>query len=189
MTAAALPDLAGAWLLVIDMQRIFAEPDSPWATPDFAAAQQGVDRLLPAFAGRTAFTRFVAPAHPAGAWADYYRDWPFALDPAHADQYALVDGYARHGEPVIDRSGFGKWDATTAARLDRPGTIVLAGVSTDCCVLSTALAAVDDGVRIVVAADACAGLSAADHQRALDAMALFAPNVAIADTGRVLQAV
>ncbi|HWT33381.1 MAG TPA: isochorismatase family protein, partial [Microbacterium sp.] len=60
-------------------------------------------------------------------------------------------------------------------------------VSTDCCVLSTALGAADAGVRIRVAADACAGLSDADHQRALDAMALYAPLIEISDSTEILR--
>jgi nicotinamidase-related amidase len=57
--------------------------------------------------------------------------------------------------------------------------LVLAGVSTDCCVLSTALAAADDGRFVQVVADACAGASDEDHQRALDAMALYRPLITI----------
>ena len=59
-------------LAVIDMQRVFAEPGSPWATPRFAEAAAGVRRLLPAFAEWVTFTRFVAPDEPAGAWRAYY---------------------------------------------------------------------------------------------------------------------
>ncbi len=51
-------------LAVIDMQRVFAEPDSPWATPRFAEAAAGVRRLLPAFDDRVTFTRFLAPGNP-----------------------------------------------------------------------------------------------------------------------------
>jgi nicotinamidase-related amidase len=64
--------------------------------------------------------------------------------------------------------------------------VVLAGVSTDCCVLSTAIAAADAGVRVSVVQDACAGLSTADHQRALDAMALYGPLIEITTAAAVL---
>ena len=57
--------------------------------------------------------------------------------------------------------------------------MVLAGVSTDCCVLSTALAAADAGVRVRVVADACAGVSEAGHERALAAMALKANDATV----------
>jgi nicotinamidase-related amidase len=53
--------------------------------------------------------------------------------------------------------------------------MVLAGVSTDCCVLSTALPAADAGVKVRVAADACAGATDETHRQALELMALYAP--------------
>ena len=52
---------------------------------------------------------------------------------------------------------------------------MLAGVSTDCCVLSTAVAAADAGVPVQVVADACAGVDDAAHGKALDVLALYAP--------------
>lgn len=63
---------------------------------------------------------------------------------------------------------------------------MLAGVSTDCCVLSTALAAADAGVRVRVVADACAGATDADHERALLAMALYAPLITLTTVDAVL---
>jgi nicotinamidase-related amidase len=172
----ARPLTAGTWLVVIDMQAVFADPASGWAVPRFAAAAAEVDRLRPAFAGRTVHTRFVAPAEPAGAWRAYYRDWPWALQPPEAPLWDLV---GNPGGPVLDRPTFGKWgpelDAATVGRRD----LVLAGVATDCCVLSTALAAADGGVRVRVAADACAGATDADHERALAAMALYTPLITL----------
>jgi nicotinamidase-related amidase len=53
-------------------------------------------------------------------------------------------------------------------------------------VLSTALAAADAGRAVVVAADACAGLSEHDHERALAALALYAPLITIATVDEVL---
>jgi nicotinamidase-related amidase len=60
-------------------------------------------------------------------------------------------------------------------------------VATDCCVLSTALAAADAGVRVRVVADGCAGSTDVNHQRALDAMAGWAPPlIEITDSATVL---
>ena len=72
-----------------------------------------------------------------------------------------------------------------AAVVGPDAPLVLTGVSTDCCVLSTALAAADAGRFVTVVADACAGLSDADHQRALDAMALYAPLITITSVAEV----
>ena len=82
--------------------------------------------------------------------------------------------------------GWSEKIAATRAALGGAEDIVLTGVSTDCCVLSTALAAADDGVRVRVAADACAGLSDLDHRRALDAMALYAPLIEVTTVDTVL---
>ena len=64
--------------------------------------------------------------------------------------------------------------------------IVLAGVSTDCCVLSTALAAADAGARVTVATDACAGSTAENHAAALHVMGLYPPQITLATTAEVL---
>lgn len=184
------PGLDGrAWLVVVDMQNVFARPQSQWCTPGFDAILDNTRSLVEAFRERVVFTRFVAPEDPEGAWRDYYRAWPFALVPASSPIYDLVETLPHHGHRVVSRSTFGKWD-------DRPGslrevtsgarTLVLSGVSTDCCVLSTALAAADAGVEVRVVADACAGLSPTDHRRALDAMSLYAPLVTLTSTADVL---
>jgi nicotinamidase-related amidase len=54
-------------------------------------------------------------------------------------------------------------------------------------VLSTALAAADAGVYVHVVADACAGVSPADHARALEAMSLYAPLITLTSTQDVVR--
>jgi nicotinamidase-related amidase len=131
------------------------------------------------------FTRFVAPADPWGAWIPYYEQWPFALVPPGDPLYQLTEPFGG-ATRVQTRETFGKWDAGFATAMEGSTEMVLTGVSTDCCVISTALAAADAGVHVRVAADACAGLSPADHQRALDAMALYAPLIEITSVDEVL---
>ncbi len=173
-----------AWLAVIDMQRVFADPASEWFAPRFAEITGPVGRLAGAFGNRTVFTRFVAPGAPAGAWADYYERWPFALRPPGADLYRLVDGFTP--AETLDAPTFGKWTPELAARVGDGGTLVLAGVSTDCCVLSTALAAADAGIRVRVVAEACAGSGDEAHRQALDIMRLYAPLVEVVSLADVL---
>jgi nicotinamidase-related amidase len=178
---------AAPWLVAIDMQVIFADPSSQWATPEYDRAAAGIKRLLPEFGDRVIFTRFVAPAKPHGAWVPYYELWPFALVPHDDRLYDLTDHFADRAPHIETRETFGKWDAAFAATMGGSTEMVLTGVSTDCCVISTALAAADAGVHVRVAADACAGLSPADHQRALDAMALYAPLIEITTVDDVLE--
>ncbi|HVH24135.1 MAG TPA: cysteine hydrolase [Pseudonocardia sp.] len=171
-------------LAVIDMQRVFAEPDSPWAAPRFAEIVPTVGALVEALAPEVTFTRFVAPAEPTGAWLDYYDQWPFARQPAEAPVWELVEPFG--GQPnSIDAPTFSKWGAPLAGRVGA-GPLFLVGVSTDCCVLSTAVAAADAGVPVRVVSDACAGADDDSHAKALDLMALYAPLIEIVPSAELL---
>jgi nicotinamidase-related amidase len=169
------------WLAVIDMQRVFAEPDSPWLAPRFAEIVGPVKQLVEAFGQRVTFTRFIAPDVPVGAWRRYYEQWPFALQPPDSRIYELVDDFAPDpaaGGPALAATTFGKW-GPELARSVGSGRLVLAGVSTDCCVLSTALAAADAGVGVQVVADACAGINDDSHDKALDILRLYGPLIEV----------
>jgi nicotinamidase-related amidase len=171
------------WLVVVDLQHVFGDPDSPWTAPRFDEVRPRVRDLATAFGERVVFTRFVAPAEPTGAWVDYYAQYPFALQPPDAPLYRLVEdpGPAR----VLDATTFGKWGPELAEVVDG-GPLTVAGVATDCCVVSTVLPAADAGVPVRVVTDACAGSSDDDHRRALDLMGLYAPLVQLTTTAEVL---
>ena len=171
------------WLVVVDLQHVFGDPASPWAAPRFAEARARIGRLVPAFGNRVVWTRFVAPAQPTGAWAGYYEQFPFALQPPDAPLYRLVDEPG--GAPVLDAPTFGKWGPELAAVVG-PGPVTVAGVATDCCVISTVLPAADAGVPVRVVGDACAGSTDEDHDRALRLMSLYAPLVELTTTDEVL---
>ncbi|MGW1208741.1 cysteine hydrolase family protein [Streptomyces sp. NPDC002499] len=175
-------------LTVIDMQRVFAEPDSPWATPRYTEAAAGVRRLLPAFGDRVAFTRFVAPAKPEGSWRPYYEQWPFARQPPDARLWDLTDDFTDRPGHVVTATTFGKWGPELAQHVGQDGRMVLAGVSTDCCVLSTALAAADAGIEVLVAADVCAGVDDDSHAKALHVMDLYRPLIRVTTAAELLEA-
>ena len=64
--------------------------------------------------------------------------------------------------------------------------LLLAGVSTDCCVITTALAAADAGAWVTVVSDACAGSTPDNHEAALTVMGLYSPQIEVATTSQVL---
>lgn len=170
-------------LAVIDLQNVFADPASEWFTPRFAEVVPRIARLVTAFGDDVVFTRFIAPAKPEGAWKQYYEQWPFALQPPESPLYQVVDAF--HPQSTVDATTFGKWTPRMATRVGG-ARLVLAGVSTDCCVLSTALAAADAGVSVTVVSDACAGVDDESHAKALDIMRLYGPLVKVATTEEVL---
>ena len=164
------------WLVAIDLQHVFADASSEWRAPRFASVLDPVSALIARYRPRVVLTRFVAPARPDGAWVDYYRRFPWALQPSRSQLWDLVDGL--EGE-VLTTTTFGKWGPALQALVGPASRLVLAGVSTDCCVLSTALAAADAGVAVRVVREACAGADDAAHERALEAMAMYAPLVEV----------
>jgi nicotinamidase-related amidase len=177
------------WLLVIDPQHIFASPDSPWGSPMFAGILDPVHRLAEQYAGRTVLTRWVAPDPAQGSWGPYLEAWPFARVPATDPLYDLVDEVRDIDAAVVTATTFGKWGADLAALTGPTPHLVVAGVSTDCCVVSTALAAADAGATVTVVTDACAGSTPENHRAALDVMALYPPQITLTTTAEVMAGV
>lgn len=169
-------------LVVVDVQRVFADPDSAWAAPRFADIVANIEALVAVHSPDVVFTRFVAPTEPHGAWRDYYAQWPFALRPPEAPLWDLVPPFT--GRDTIDADTFGKWDDRLAAATG--DELVVAGVSTDCCVISTVLPAADAGRRVTVVRDACAGATDETHEQAIAVMSLYEPLVGIATTSELV---
>jgi nicotinamidase-related amidase len=178
----AVPPVADdGWLVVIDPQVVFADPaTSPWGSPMWADSVPVIADLAAAYGpDRTIVTRFVADPTLGGSWGPYYEAWPFALVPDADPLYAVVPELASAGERVVTAGTFGKWPALRELVGD-DAHLTLAGVSTDCCVLSTALPAADAGATVRVVGSACAGSSPDNHARALAAMELYAPQITLA---------
>ena len=173
-------------LVVIDMQVVFGDPTSQWFTPGYPEIEPTVVGLVDTFGNRVVFTRFIAPEKPTGAWIPYYELWPFALVPPNDPLYELMPTMASDGRPVVTETTFGKWGPQLAERVGPEGRIVLTGVSTDCCVLSTALAAADAGIEVTVVADACAGVDDATHAMTLEIMDLYRPLIRVSTVDKVL---
>ncbi|MDN5570599.1 MAG: cysteine hydrolase [Propionibacteriaceae bacterium] len=176
---------AQPWLVVIDPQRIFADPASEWASPMWPDAVRAIQSLLPQFPGRTIVTRWVPPRRRPGSWAAYMAAWPFADRPPRDPYFDLVPELADVESVVLDAPTFGKWPALQAVAGDTP-ELVLCGVATDCCVISTALPAADAGATITVVSDACAGSTPQHHAAALQVMGLYPPQITLATAAEVL---
>lgn len=178
-------------LIVIDMQRDFLDPDgaSALAGTDvsvLAAIVPQVAKLLLAARNSGLFVVHTREGH---------RPDLSDLTPQKRAQYAssgipvgekgplgrhFVRGEAGHAivpalsprgdEPVIDKPGFGAFYATDLATiLGARGIthLLIAGVTTQCCVHSTLREAVDRGYHCLTVADACATEDQALHEAVL----------------------
>jgi nicotinamidase-related amidase len=178
----------GALLAVIDMQRVFAEVDSPWSVPGFAGIISPIENLVRAYGDRVVFTRFIVPAVPEGSWVDYYREWSFILQPGAKELLDLAPPWSGRDLPIIDKPTFSAYGPELREHLSQGDTLVLCGVSTECCVLATALEAVDAGISVHLVSDACASVTQEAHEAALlVAQTGFAPMVTITSVEEELQ--
>lgn len=196
-------------LVVIDMQRDFLDVDGFCAVAgdDVAPLRATIPRVaaLSAAARRAGWTLF----HTREGYAPDMSDASAMKKERNVAGRAgplgrfLIRGEAGHdfipelrpapGEIVIDKPGFGAFHRTDFhAKLTALGieSLVLCGITTQCCVQSTMREAIDRGFRCLTVADACAAFEPAVHAAALSLIRaennLFGW---IATTGAVLAAV
>lgn len=171
------------WLVVIDMQRAFADPASAWATAGYADIEPVVASLAEQFEDRVVYTRFVRDPAEDRAWSAYYDRWSsFRLAPDDAAWDLTLDVPPQ--APVVSLGTFSKWGPELEAVLgDAP--LVMVGVATECCVLGTAYAAADAGRSVTVVADACAGATSELHSQALTLLDQLAPLVTVTTSDRL----
>jgi len=163
----------GATLVVIDMQRAFRD-EGQWQVPRYQEIVPVISRLHQLLGTGTVFTRFVRDEAETGAWAAYYRRWDGMRFPPGSDAWDItmdVPGEAT----VLNAPTFSKWGPELAALVPEGAEMVLTGVATDCCVLSTALGAVDAGRFVTVVSDACAAVSDEAQKQTLALLELLSP--------------
>ena len=183
--AAARPSAVPA-LVVIDMQQIFRDPASQWATGGYDAAAERIRLLVDAATGPVIWTRFVRDEHEPGSWRAYYDRWDECRDAPDSPVWALTMS-VREEHAVVSLPTFSKWgDELAALTADHP-ELTVCGVATDCCVLSTVLGAVDAGKAVTVVTDACAGATDEAHDQAVALMGMLAPMVRLAHAAELVE--
>ncbi|MGC5076647.1 cysteine hydrolase family protein [Agrococcus sp. DT81.2] len=183
--AEARPSAALPTLVVIDMQQVFRDPASQWATPGYDAAAECIRLLVDAADGPVIWTRFVRDPSESGAWQAYYERWDECREEPDSAAWDLTmpvgDEHA-----ILSLPTFSKWGDELAALTAEHPELVVCGVATDCCVLSTVLGAVDAGKFVTVVTDACAGATDEAHEQACALMGMLSPMVQLAGTADVV---
>ena len=110
----------------------------------------------------------------------------FADSPADDPLYEFVPELKGRGRECLTQHSFGKFGPGMEAITGAYPRLILTGVSTDCCVISTALPAADAGATITLVTDACAGSTPENHAAALTVLGLYAPQITLTTTDDVL---
>jgi len=178
--------LMAPWLVVIDPQVVFAEQDSQWAVPGFGQAMDVIADIAPRFGERVIVTRWLPGRARVGSWRAYFRRWQFADRLPTDPMFDLVSA-AKPLSPLasLDLPTFGKWGPAMRMLIGPTPHLVLTGFSTDCCVISTALAAADAGASVKVVSNACAASTTDGHDAALMLMNQFAPQIKVVASGQL----
>ncbi len=190
-------DIEDALHLNIDMQRLFSER-TDWHVRDFFSIVPTCAALLQHASDAALFARFVTPVtadDASGAWQRYYRRWSgVTLGQIAPELLDLIVDLTRLAPeaPVLDKAGYSAFsnpDFATLLVARNCRTLILSGIETDVCVLSTALEAVDRGLRVIVAQDAVASGSSDGHRAALDILKQrFDMQVELAGTAEIIEA-
>lgn len=185
---------ASAIHLCLDMQNLLG-PESPWHAPWALKVLPRLLRLAERKADATIFTRFVLPPRPdamPGQWQRYFARWQVLAD--QPELFNLLPPLPDLCPPavILDKpvysafAGHKLQDLLQARGID---ALVVSGAETDICVLSTVLAAIDLGYRVVIVQDALCSSVDQTH----DALMAFyhqrlGQQVEIADVETVLSA-
>jgi nicotinamidase-related amidase len=179
------------------MQRVFSS-EGPWPLAWMERVLPNVVKLVERAPNRTVFTRFLTPQSVEdlpGQWRAYYAKWSNVTRERLDNRLLnLMAELERHLPPA---SVFDKWFYSAFAnpelhkflRRNSIDTLIVSGSETDVCVLSTILAAVDYGYRIVMARDAVCSSSDASHDAMIDLFhRRFDVQVEVADVAEILAA-
>ena len=195
MTRLFGPIPASAIHLVVDMQELFRS-HGDWGTPALTEIVPPILRLLDARPERACFSRFIPPEKmedATGAWRRYYRRWHgVTLEKMDRDLVEIVPELLPWATWVIDKSGYsalGNASLRQAVSSPEGQCLILSGVETDVCVLSTVMEAIDLGLRVILAADAMASSVAQCHDLALQILEQrFDEQVEIATVDEIIAA-
>lgn len=169
-----------ALLLVVDMQVGFLNEYSSPIVPSVARLVRECDqRSLP-----IVFTKFIN--RPSSSFESFL-DWTSVREKPETD---LLREFSDLGDLVVEKYNYSAFtdelDRIVVKKNYR--TILIAGLSTESCVLKTAVDAFERGIRPIVVSDACASdQSPAVHLQALDLLTILIGGRQIKTIDRILR--
>lgn len=158
-------------ILVTDMQKAYLKGQK-WECPNINSVIEKIVQLLSECNCNVMFTAFTAPQNPTGQWIDYnYVNQDINSCPYKNEIIDRLKCYIKK-YPLVFKDKYSSLSnkSVTQAVYDiikNGGRVVITGVVSECCVLSTAMAAIDLGGKVIYIKDAVAG-SSKKHEKAVE---------------------
>ncbi|MBI5489771.1 MAG: cysteine hydrolase [Deltaproteobacteria bacterium] len=170
-----LPDLRRAALLIVDLERAFADPQGEAFLPASRAVLPRILALRDAFRTAGLPVAYTRHAHrPDECRGSMSRHWHWLIREGTPQADLIPELAPRRGEPVFRKAQYSAFRRTGLARWlrrCRTDTLVVAGVMTHLCVETTAREAFVRELDVIVPLDACASSDETLHLGALRALA------------------
>ena len=150
----------GDVLVVVDMQNAYLEGQC-WACTKTSACAENIAALIDGGVyDNVVFTEYLAPENPVGTWVTYNE----VNAEVNADAWLneIVDALKPYTEtyPLYSKSTYSSFgNPDFKSLMARAGRIAITSVMSECCVLATAIDAIDTGTPVVYLTDACSGFS------------------------------
>lgn len=172
--------------LIIDMQNGFMEQGAPVEVPMAREVVANINRIsaaMRASGGRNIFVRFTTPPEGGPSWSNFAVRMGEGAAP-HRDAFMPGAHYWQlwpglevlEGDQIVEKHRFsaftpGTSDLDQVLRAQGIDTVLITGTLTNCCCESTARDAMQNNYRVLIAADANAALTDAEHAATLHNMA------------------
>ena len=160
--------------VVVDMPNAYLE-DQCWACTKTSACAENIAALIDGgVCDNVVFTEYLAPENPVGTWVTYNEVNAEVNEDAWLNE--IVDALKPYTEtyPLYSKSTYSSFgNPDFKSLMARAGRIVITGVMSECCVLATAIDAIDTGTPVVYLTDACSG-STQEYEDMATAMMEFA---------------
>ncbi|WP_178842371.1 cysteine hydrolase family protein [uncultured Treponema sp.] len=150
-------------LLIIDMQNVY-DRGGKWECLDTRGAARNLLKIIDCGMENVIFTRFIADEiSPKGVWADYNKKYSDVNSDTYANQMLREFNEPLKKFPLYTKSVYSSLaipQVLEACRktAQKGGRVVVGGVVAECCVLSTVLALIDEGIYTIYLTDAVSGL-------------------------------
>ncbi len=146
-------------LLVIDMQNVYKK-GGKWECLDTEGAAANINKIIDSGMENVIFTRFIAnEENPSGVWKDYNVKYAAVNADIYANQMVEELSAPLKKFPLYTKGVYSSLAIPEVmAVAKKAGRVVVTGVVAECCVLSTVLALMDEGIYVVYLTDGVSGL-------------------------------